>query len=677
MEERFEGASMMVNTLELNLPSIGVERALDLRVIECPGTEGYDVVEVSAEPIWRGMGFGAGKNLDMRVKETVLNLDCKGLEVSREVVVPEVWSGAVLNQIEVTASKAGADGGEEGKISCAGAAGSLMESLVLSPPAGSAHVMEALKQLASDGGDSVMDMVKSWPRAGVYARVSTQAQEDDGTSLDTQVEGGVIGALKDGYQVVDESIWRDVASGVSTVRPGLTKMMEAIERGEVELVYIYDPDRLAREALLVLNLCEQVEAAGGAVRFVYGPSVDTDEGKLLAYLLGYAAGVERKKIAERTMRAKRRVAENGRMPVGVGGGGIFGYDYDPVTKKRTINEAEAAIVRLMFEWYASGWTSHAIAKELNDRGVPTKRGKLWHPRTVEYILRHTSYIGVDYFGKNRCRIVYEKRYTREEKKKIIVTPRPESDWVRIEGDSPRIVSDELHAKVQRRFAMPRPRRTQKHFYFLTGFIRCKVCGSPICGGSQYRGVRRYRCRGTAATSTRGKICNAPYIDADLFEETVLEGVKAALRDPDVVLSELEEFLKGGEGDISDEVTDLKKKIEECRKKESRLLGLFGEGQIDQDLLMKQVGPVKVYREECERTLARIESQRETALNADEVRELVRERCRELADGLDDLDYDGKCALMHALDVQAVAVRGEVEIWIVVSGKCTTTEHTSA
>ena len=677
MKERFEGASTKVNTLEPNLPIFGVERALDLRVIECPGTEGYDVVEVSVEPMWRGIWCGAGENLDLRVKETVVYLDCKGLAVSREVMVPEAWSGDVLNRLGLAAFKAAADRGEEAEISCTGDAGSLMESLVLSPPAGSGPVMDELKRLASDGGNSVMEMLKSWPRAGVYARVSTQAQEDDGTSLDTQVEGGVIGALKDGYQVVDESIWRDVASGVSTVRPGLTKMMGAIERGEVELVYIYDPDRLAREALLVLNLCEQVETAGGSVRFIHGPSVDTDEGKLLAYLMGYAAGEERKKIAERTMRAKRRVAENGRMPVGVGGGGIFGYDYDPVTKKRTINEAEAAIVRLMFEWYADGWTSHAIAKELNKRGVPTKRGKLWHPRTVEYILRHTSYIGVDYYGKNRCRVVYEKRYTQDEKKKIIVTPRPESEWVRIEGDSPRIVSDELHAKVQRRFAMPRPRRTQKDFYFLTGFVRCKVCGSPICGGSRYRGVRRYRCRGTAATSTRGKICKAPYIDGDLFEETVLEGVKAALRDPDVVLSELEEFLKGGEGDISEEVTDLKKKIEECRKKESRLLGLFGDGHIDQDLLMKQVGPVKVYREECERTLARIESQRETALKADEVRELVRERCRELADGLDDLDYDGKCALMHALDVQVVAVRGEVEIWIIVSGKCTTTGHTSA
>ena len=567
-----------------------------------------------------------------------------------------------------------ADGEEES--SSADLGHSLMESLLSSDSSLSVSVMELVVEPLADR-DELIELVRSWPRAGVYARVSTRAQEDDGTSLDTQVEGCVAGALRDGYSVADEHIWRDTASGISTARRGLTGAMEAIERGDIELVYIYDPDRLARNALLLLNLCEQVESIGGMVRFIHGPSIDTDEGKLMAYLLGYAAGQEHKKIAERTMRAKRRVAEGGRMPIGVGGGGIFGYDYDPLTKKRTINEREAVIVLLMFEWYASGWTSHAIGKELNDRDVPTKRGKLWHARTVENILRHTSYIGVDYFGQYRCRVVYKNRYSKDEEKKIIRTLRPESEWVKIVGDSPRIVSDDLFYKVQRRLAMPRPRREQKDFYFLTGFARCAVCGTRICGGSRYGGVRRYRCRGTAATTTRGKICSAAYIEADVFEETVLEGVKWALRNPEVVLVELEEFLKEGEGDIADEVADLKKKIADTRKEETRFLALFGKREIDEDLLMKQVGPLKVYREECERALARIESQRESSLSAERIREVVTEKCLEMASGLDDLDYEGKCALMHALDVQVVAVRGEVSIMMTVSGNSTTTGRTSA
>ena len=103
------------------------------------------------------------------------------------------------------------------------------------------------------------------------------------------------------------------------------------------------------------------------------------------------------------------------MPTGVGGGGEYGYDYDPVKKVRTVNEAEAVVVRMMFEWFAGGRTEHGIAKELNELGVPTKRGGKWHPLTVRNVLKHTSYIGLDYYGKYRCRMSWRTKARRRRK----------------------------------------------------------------------------------------------------------------------------------------------------------------------------------------------------------------------------------------------------------------------
>lgn len=555
---------------------------------------------------------------------------------------------------------------------------SVLEALVEKAPTWAESIIMALTPSDPTDGMTVLEKIRLLPRAGVYARVSTGAQEEEGTSLDTQVIACVVAALQHGYQVDEQHIWRDTVSGASSLRPGWSKAMGAVEDKEIEAVFIYDPDRLARRALLLLNLCDQVEALGGMVHFLHGPAMDTEEGQLIAYLTGFAAGRERRQIAERTMRAKRYIALGGRMPVGVGGPGIFGYDYDTVLKVRTINEVEAAAVRSMFEWYASGKTTYGIAKELNARGVRTKRGNPWHPKTVEQILRHTSYIGVDYYGKNRCRIVYENRNTPDEKRKVEMTPRPENEWVRIEGFSPRILEDDdLFWKVQRWLDMPRAKREQKDFYFLTGFARCSVCNTRICGGSRYAKRRRYRCRGTQPTSIRGKICKVPYLDADKFEEAVLGGIKLALRNPDVVLAELEEFFQGDEGDMAKQVADLKKKIQDCQRKESRLLGLYGDELINEDRLKAQIGPLKLLREECERTLARIQRQRETTLSPERIREVVTEKCLELSDGIDDLDHEGKRGLMLALDVQVVAVKGEVSIWMTVSGKCTTTGRTSA
>lgn len=399
-----------------------------------------------------------------------------------------------------------------------------------------------------------------------YVRVSGAGQEIDGTSLETQAEELKKYAADIRYALPDEQIISDTIPGNTTVRPGLNEVMRLLETGKYHLLLVYTPDRLAREPSLLLNLLDQVAAMGVAVDFLHGPSEDTPESRLVMYITGYSAQRERMLIAERTMRGKRATARMGRMPIGVGGGGKLGYDYDPVTKVRTVNEAEAVVVRMMFEWFAGGRTEHGIAKELNELGVPTKRGGKWHPLTVRNVLKHKSYIGLDYYGMYRCRIVLENKGTPQEKKRVVRTLRPESEWIEIRGFSPRIMTDELWEAVQRRLAMPRARRGRVRMYLVTGYTRCGKCGTPVNGASNYGDKRRYRCRGTQATSTRGKICDAPYIPADELEEAVWGGIVGALTNPAVLLSEMEQYLETGEGDIAGKISELKKESGTCGRK---------------------------------------------------------------------------------------------------------------
>src|SRR3954468_16647504 len=81
-------------------------------------------------------------------------------------------------------------------------------------------------------------------RAIVYSRVSTDAQERDGTSLDTQERACLDFARQQGWRVV-EAI-RDTASGFSLDRDGIEQVRRLLHAGAADVVLAYAVDRLSR-----------------------------------------------------------------------------------------------------------------------------------------------------------------------------------------------------------------------------------------------------------------------------------------------------------------------------------------------------------------------------------------------------------------------------------------------
>ena len=89
--------------------------------------------------------------------------------------------------------------------------------------------------------------------------------------------------------------------------------------------------------------------------------------------------------------AKTHRGLRGRVEAGKSGGGLcYGYDVvksldsagDPVRGGRTINDTEAGIVRRVFQEFADGASPRAIARRLNEEGVPGPSGKLWMVATT-------------------------------------------------------------------------------------------------------------------------------------------------------------------------------------------------------------------------------------------------------------------------------------------------------
>ena len=131
--------------------------------------------------------------------------------------------------------------------------------------------------------------------AGLYYRVSTDDQMHD-----SQVEHCRNWCRLNGYEVVE---YRDVASGSTTARKGLDKLMEDVRAGKLQAVVCYKLDRLGRSLAHLIQTTAEFKKHGAAF-ICTSQNIDTrassPSGVFQMQLLGAVAEFERSLIRERT-----------------------------------------------------------------------------------------------------------------------------------------------------------------------------------------------------------------------------------------------------------------------------------------------------------------------------------------------------------------------------------------
>ena len=490
-----------------------------------------------------------------------------------------------------------------------------------------------------------------------YLRVSTMRQKEEGTSLDTQAAKCRRLKEADGYQGVPVDELREQASGADPDRPEFLKLRRMVADGVVAAVYANSPDRLTRDPVELIEFARLCEESGVKLRFVEGPSGTSNQDRLMQYLYGFVGQEERRLIVERTTRGKRAIAQSGRMPVGTGGG-LFGYDYDKNTKRRTINEKEASIVRLMFYLSAFGLGILQICRKLNQAGITTRGGYWWSLRQAWKILTHTAYIGLDYYGRSRCRTVRGG--------KVIQTPQAPEEWTTIRGYSPPIMEEALFYEVQRRMPEHLPRRPiSQRNYLLTGFIKCRTCGSGWVGDSRKNKLTIYRCMGRRSSKGKAAICDEPKLSADELESLVLGQLTAAITHPNVIDRALRPHLEPGGLNLRREMSRLRREIRECKKEERRWLEFYGSGNFEEEKLNGLVAPVRVLMGEQERDLLLLQEQDSFDQDPAEKSRQLAAHSKRIADDLSHREYDAQRATLEAFEVKILIGKGEVDITLFV------------
>lgn len=332
-------------------------------------------------------------------------------------------------------------------------------------------------------------------KVAAYIRVSTQMQVEDGYSLSAQRERLKAFAYSQGWEIVkfyvDEGL-----SAKDMDRPDLQRMLKGVREGIFDIVLVYKLDRLTRSVIDLDKLL--TEFSKHDVMFKSSTEVydtTTATGRLFIRLVASMAQWERENLGERVRFGMQEKAREGKWTVSTPPLG-----YDSKESELIVNPSEAAVVKEIFSLYLSGMGMHKIARNLNERGLYTKKGKAWAQSTIQYILTNPIY-----HGTTR----YNYRLNKE-------------NYFEVEGVVPSIISDEEYQLTQQMIQKRRtvhPRQATSKYLF-SKVLKCARCGKTLVGksSSTKRGEKVYYSYNYYCPNRSRSLCDLPLINQTLFEQ---------------------------------------------------------------------------------------------------------------------------------------------------------------
>ena len=387
--------------------------------------------------------------------------------------------------------------------------------------------------------------------AAVYARKSSDQNgvPDAERSVTRQIDHARAYATRKGWIVADAHIYVDdgISGAEFANRPGFLRLMNALKpRPPFQVLIMSEESRLGRELIETAYALKQLVQAGVRVFFYLEDrerTLDSPTDKIMLSLTAFADELEREKARQRTYDAMSAKAKAGH----VTGGRCFGYTNVRVNShvERTINEAEAAVVRRIFDLCASGHGYTKIAKTLNAEGALCPRPQQgrpagWAPSSVKTIIDRPLYRGDVVWNKTKKRDQWGQQKTSD---------RPEGEWLRRSMPELRIVSDAVwraaHARVdgvrkrQRHVAgNVGYRRDVESKYLLSGFARCACCGASFYPLSRSHGKQRAYFYGCSAHHKRGSaVCANNLVQRmENIDNAVLRAIGGDVLRPQVIMA---------------------------------------------------------------------------------------------------------------------------------------------
>ena len=366
-------------------------------------------------------------------------------------------------------------------------------------------------------------------KVAIYCRLSEedrnkQTETDDSGSIQNQKAMLVGYALEQGWEIYCIYSDDDYA-GADRRRPEFNRLLGDAEAKKFDIVLCKTQSRFTRELELVEKYIHGLFPIWG-IRFIsIVDNADTANkgNKKSRQINGLVNEWYLEDMSDNIRSVLKNRRENG---FHIGAFALYGYKKDPGQKGHLIiDEEAAAVVREVFTLFSQGYGKTAIARMLNDRGIPNpteykrlkglrykqpkaKNSTLWKYFAISDMLTNEMYIGNMVQGKYGS-ISYKTKQNK---------PRPKDKWYIVEGMHEPIIDRELWGRVQKMIAERAKPFEVGTIGLFAGKARCANCGY-VMRSSKNRGKHYLQCSNRHIAKDA---CIGSFISVDKLEQMVID-----------------------------------------------------------------------------------------------------------------------------------------------------------
>lgn len=366
-------------------------------------------------------------------------------------------------------------------------------------------------------------------KVAIYCRLSEedrnkQVETDDSSSIQNQKAMLVQYAIEQGWEIYCIYSDDDYA-GADRRRPEFNRLLQDAEARKFDIILCKTQSRFTRELELVEKYIHGLFPIWG-IRFIsIVDNADTANkgNKKSRQINGLVNEWYLEDMSDNIRSVLKNRRENG---FHIGAFALYGYKKDPNQKGHLIiDEEAAAVVREVFTLFSQGYGKTAIARILNDRGIPNpteykrlkglrykqptaKNSTLWKYFAISDMLVNEIYIGNMVQGKYGS-ISYKTKQNK---------PRPKDKWYIVEGTHEPIIDRGLWDRVQKMVQERAKPFDVGTIGLFARKARCANCGY-VMRSSKNRGKHYLQCSNRHVAKDA---CIGSFISVDKLEQMVID-----------------------------------------------------------------------------------------------------------------------------------------------------------
>lgn len=439
---------------------------------------------------------------------------------------------------------------------------------------------------------------KKKTRVAAYARVSTSSDEQL-LSLETQKEhyDNFINANPDWEYAglyYDEGI-----SGTKVEkRDGLLALLKDCEDGKIDRVITKSISRFSRNTTDCLEMVRSL-ARLNIYLFFEKENIDTEHmsSELMLSILSSIAESESRSISENEKWSIAKRYQNGTFIIG-----YPPFGYDNVDGKMVIVPEEAEIVKEIFAMAINGMGSYVIAKELNKRGIRTKKNGKWGSSTVKGLLHNEKYTGD---------VIFQKTYTDDNfnrhnnygEKNMYLCKNHHEPIISHEIFEQAAASLEQRAKEK---SIEAGHEKYQNRYAFSGKIICGDCGSTFKRRQHYKPSGNYVAWTCNLHLENKDTCSMLYIHDEAIKNAFVRMMRKLQTADNRMLKPFVAGLKGANNkERLHQVMDLEAAIEKNKEQQAVLINLMSAGYLEPEIFHMEKNQLLIEADELSKEKERI------------------------------------------------------------------------